>query len=55
MREIDIVAFLLERSPELSSNYSLYQDIKTAIKLKIIDLLDRSIAEPDILIYAYIN
>ena len=53
MREIDIVAFLLDRCPELRANYNLYQDVKVAIKLKNIELLDHAIAEPDTLISDY--
>lgn len=53
MREIDIVAFLLDRCPELRANYNLYQDVKIAIKLKNIKLLDRAIAEPDTLVSDY--
>lgn len=43
MREIDIVEFLLEQSDELKDSYELYQNIKTAIKLKSSTLFDISL------------
>jgi len=44
MREIDIVDFLLEQSPELKACYNLYQDMKTAIKLKSLPLLNKALS-----------
>lgn len=41
MREIDIVDFLLNQSSELKACYNLYQDMKTAIKLKSVPLLHK--------------
>jgi transposase len=47
MRELDIVEFLLNQSSELRASYELYQDIKTAIKLKSIPLLEEIIARDE--------
>lgn len=47
MREIDIVDFLLDQSLELKACYKLYQDIKTAIKLKSIPLFEELLSRDE--------
>jgi len=54
MREVDIVEFLLDQSPELKASYKLYQNVKTAIKLKDMKLLESSIDEVDELVSDYL-
>jgi len=53
MREIDIVEFLLDQSPELKACYQLYQNMKTAIKLKDVTLLDEVLSTDEPLLSKY--
>lgn len=46
MREIDIIEYLLDQSEELKESYELYQNIKTAIKLKDPILLETVLNNP---------
>lgn len=55
MREIDIVDAILQTNSELEVNYNIYQDIKCAIKLKNIKLLDLVISNEDPLISEYMK
>jgi len=55
MREIDIVDYLISTNPELEVNYNLYQDLKTAIKLRSTTLLEIVISNKDPLISDYMK
>ena len=51
MREIDILNFLLDLSPELKATYDLYQDLLFAIQMKNIDCLNHLLETEHPLIY----
>lgn len=53
MREIDIVEFLINLNQELKDSYELYQNMKTAIKLKDPKLLEIIITSPGEKISSY--
>ena len=55
MREIDVVEYLISTNPELEVNYNLYQNLKTAIKLRSTTLLEIVISNNDPLISDYMK